>query len=315
MRRLVGHVTKVLLVGTMLAIAAVPTAGASGGDYEDPFFLNWPSFLAPMDTTYVPTAEDACVRGQNQCVDKVIRKMTKRFNRLECDHDSMFAFTYLLTTEEYRSAVDDPDFFIDNHFVNHQDVVFANYYFEAYDAWHSGDVAGTPPSWRIAFDAADKQQVRGLGNVMLGMNAHVNRDLPFVLAAIGLEMEDGTSRKADHDRVNDFLNAVNQYLLAEAATQLDPTVDDGDIPLIGLDNATTTQLLAGWREMAWRNAERLVAAPTPEARAQVAEEIEEYAADMAVLLRETFRYSFLDDLFGQGAIDRNAFCQTNFERR
>ena len=69
-----------------------------------------------------------------------------------------------------------------------------------------------------------------MGNVFLGMDAHVNRDLPFVLEPIGLVKPDGTSRKADHDRVNDFLTAVNQYLLSEAARYLDPSLDDGDIP-------------------------------------------------------------------------------------
>ena len=83
----------------------------------------------------------------------------------------------------------------------------------------------------------------GMGNVFLGMNAHVNRDLPFVLESIGLVKPDGTSRKPDHDRVNDFLAATNQYLLTEAAKYLDPTLDDGDVPGVSADNSAAVQAL------------------------------------------------------------------------
>jgi hypothetical protein len=38
--------------------------------------------------------------------------------------------------------------------------------------------------------------VTGSGDLLLGISAHVNRDLPFVLASLGLVAPDGTSRKA-----------------------------------------------------------------------------------------------------------------------
>jgi hypothetical protein len=241
--------------------------------------------------------------------------MTRRFNALRCDHDSTFAFTYLLTTEEYRQAVQDPQFFTDNAFVNHQDAVFAAYYFDQFDDWHAGRRDQVSPAWRIAFHAAEGQQVSGMGSVFLGMNAHVNRDLPFVLAEIGLVKPDGTSRKADHDRVNDFLNRTNQYLLNEAARYLDPSVDDGDVPGTTVDNAVAVQALVAWREQAWRNAERLVAAETPEARARIAEEIEQTAALEALTIREAFAYTPAQDLVGAGAEARNRFCESSFRTR
>jgi hypothetical protein len=238
--------------------------------------------------------------------------MTKRYNRLACDHDSMFAFTYLVTTEEYRTAVSDPAFFTDNAFVNHQDAVFADFYFRAFDAWDRGAVSEVPPAWRVAFDAADKQQVTGMGNVLLGMNAHVNRDLPFVLDAIGLVKPDGTSRKPDHDRVNVFLDAVNQYLMTEAAKYLDPTIDDGEVPGTTIDNATMVQLLVSWREAAWRNAERLAAAGSTAERTSIAQEIEDAAAHIGTVLKSSYRYNGITN---GTAAPRNAFCATSFRRR
>ena len=302
------------LLGTTTTILTGGTTTESR--YDDPFFLNWPTYLlATTPDTYVASSSDECKQGHLNCVDRVIREMTKRFNTLGCDHDSTFAFTYLLTTEEYRRAVEDPAFFTDNAFVNHQDAVFAEYYFDQYDDWHKGRLDEVSPAWRIAFHAAENQQVTGTGNVFLGMNAHVNRDLPFVLAEIGLVKPDGTSRKADHDRVNDFLAATNQYLLPEAAKYLDPTLDDGDVPGTSIDNSAMVQALVLWREQAWRNAERLVAAPTAAARAQVAQEIEQVAAVEALAIRTAFAYTPVHDLLGMGAGARNQFCAANFQAR
>jgi len=303
-------------IAVLLALALGATlmgAPAGAGTYDDPFFLNWPTFLPSGDAgDYTPTTEKDCPKGSLKCVDNVIKEMTRRYNRLGCHHDSAFAFTYLLTTEEYRRAVEDPAFFTDNAFVNHQDAVFADYYFVAHDAWRADRLSDVPPAWRIAFDAAANQRVTGMGNVLLGMNAHVNRDLPFVLAAIGLVKPDGSTRKVDHDRVNDFLRTVNHYLLVEAAKVLDPTMDDGDVPGTTLDNDVAVQLLVGWREQAWRNAERLAAAPTAAARAQVAQEIEDAAALEALTLRTAFSYNGLTN--GTAAA-RNLWCGSRWQPR
>ncbi len=200
-----------------------------------------------------------------------------------CDHDAIFALTYLRTTEEYYRAATTPGFFEDVNFVNHEDAVFARYYFDAYDAWHRGDVAATPPAWRVALAAGDAKSAQGNGNVLLGISAHINRDLAFVLWDIGLVKPDGTSRKADHDKVNEFLNRVAFY--SEAHRRFDPSLpQDGETP--GAIN-----LVIGWREQAWRNAERLAAAEhDPVQLALVKQSIESFAHNEALLLRQSGLY-------------------------
>jgi hypothetical protein len=304
----------VVAVLTMALALAVATPAAAG-EYDDPFFLNWPTFLPAVEGEYVGSTERDCPTGSNRCVDQVIREMTRRYNALGCHHDGTFAFTYLLTTEEYRRAVEDPDFFEDNAFVNHQDVVFADHYFQQHDDWSRGRLERVSPAWRVAFHAAQEEQVTGMGNVLLGMNAHVNRDLPFVLYAIGLTKPDGSSRKADHDRVNDFLNEVNKYLLDEAAKYHDPTINDGDVPGTTIDNSTMVQLLTSWREAAWRNAERLAAAGSESERLAVAQQIEDAAAMTALTLRESYRYGLTHALLRTDAKARNAFCHANWVER
>ena len=143
------------------------------------------------------------------------------------------------------------------------------------------------------------------GNLSLGINAHIQRDLPFALAGIGLVKPDGSSRKPDHDRVNEFLNRVTDDLYAEIARRFDPTIDDADLPGTA-DDFGVFQVIPTWREIAWRNAERLVNAATPAERAQVADSIEAYAASQAQLIRQADAYPLWQD-----SSARDAYCARN----
>ena len=130
-------------------------------------------------------------------------------------------------TEEYARTVDaDSAFFADTRFVNNEDAVFAGYYFRAYDDWYGGHPEAVPPAWQAAFRAADRRTVSASGDLLLGINAHVNRDLPFVLAALGLFNADGSSRKPDHDQVNIILNRVQDAILREIARRFEPATAD-----------------------------------------------------------------------------------------
>jgi hypothetical protein len=291
-----------------MALVAGVVSLAAPAQADEPTFVDWTSLLPSLTDAYEPTSANDCVAGRSRCLDATIREMRRRFDPLaeRCDDNAVFALAYLRTTQTYGWARDQAGFFEDAPFVNHEDAVFARYYFEAWDDWAAGRRTEVPSAWLIAFDSAGGNQVSGSGNVFLGMNAHVNRDLPFVLAAIGLTTPDGSSRKPDHDKVNQFLNAVLDPLLAEEAARFDETADDGRDPLL-LGYTTTFQMLAAWRETAWRNAERLVSAPTPEARAQVAQSIEDGAAAIATTLRLGTRY--LPPLTTRTA--RDARCSAN----
>ena len=79
-----------------------------------------------------------------------------------------------------------------------------------------------PGRWLKAFDAARDKRVNATGDLLLGINAHVNRDLPFVLAGMGLVRPDGESGKPDFDKANEFLNAASGAMMAELAAALRP---------------------------------------------------------------------------------------------
>jgi hypothetical protein len=281
-------------------LALCLTAGSAAA--EDPLYLNWSALLPGLTSGYDPSSANDCKKGSLRCVDSVIREMTHRFDDLadDCNHDSMFALAYLRTTEQYRVATTTPGFFEDPSFVNHEDAVFARYYFDAYDAWHRGDVAATPPAWRIAFAAADQRKVTGDGNVLLGISAHINRDLPFVLWEIGLVKPDGSSRKPDHDRVNGFLNQVSFY--PEAHARFDDSMSATQPP--GMIHT-----IIAWREQAWRNAERLqMAERDPVQLALVKASIESFATTEANLVKLSMAYPLF-----QSSAARDAYCAVHHD--
>jgi len=256
-----------------LALCSAPAALA-----EDPLFIGSTRVLPAVPGGYQPSTAEDCRKGRITCVRQLIREMERRFEPLaaSCSHAAVFSLAYLRTTQTYLETAETPGFYEDPAFVNHEDAAFAALYFDAYDAWADGRTGEVPPAWQVAFRAAERKQVTGSGNLLLGINAHVNRDLPFLLASIGLVAPDGTSRKGDHDRVNVMLNKVQEPLLAEQAARFDPDMAFPTTPY-GLGYTGMMQTLMAWREGAWRAAEQLVAAPDEAARARVAAAIEHKA--------------------------------------
>lgn len=271
---------------------------------------SWAQIMKTFKPGWDPTSSNVCVRGDLACVQAVVTEMKRRFNPLvrNCNHDAAFSLLYLRTTEEYLQTVtNNPGFFINTPFVNHEDALFALYYFRAFDRWHKGSASRVPEAWRIAFSAADEKAVNGAGNILLGINAHIQRDLPFVLEEIGLT--DRAGGREDHLKVNEILASVQKKAIAEAARRLDPTIDDAQVNGTDLDDATFLELVKSWREKAYRNAEALSNALTPTDRALVAAAIEADAAAEArsIMLASAYRSK-------SERTSRDVYCAANWNR-
>jgi hypothetical protein len=210
--------------------------------------------------------------------------MYRRWRPLDasCDHRAVFALTYLRTTEEFARTINqEPDTFSDIPWITHEDAVFAQLYFNAYDDYVAG--RSVPLAWKIAFDNADNPNIEGMGDLLLGMNAHINRDLPYTLAHVGLLKPDGSTRKLDHDKVNQFLDRVIDPLQIELARLYDPIFTIEDAEPSPADEVGALQGIRGLRENAWRNAEDLVSTRNdPIAHALVKQNIESQAAAFAL---------------------------------
>ncbi len=262
------------------ALALVPAA-AQGQD-PGPAYTDWnPGWEGfPSNAERSPRAE--CASGSEKCIDRTIGEMHRRFHTVvpRCDGNAIFSITYIRVTEDIRRAVAE-GFYPNVPWLEVQDALFARTYFLAYDNYLAGRTRLVPPAWRIAFDAGRDGTVKGIGNLLLSMNAHINRDFPFILYHSGLADPDGTSRKPQHDSYNPRLRALYKPIIRELTSRFDPSVDDYDVPGTEVDDEALFQILVGWRETAWQNAQRLAAARTDAERRQVAASIEAFALTQA----------------------------------
>lgn len=266
-----------------------------------------PAWLALAPTLIGPHEredENPCRVGTPECISAVVAEMQSRLDQLAaaCDHRAPFALMYLRVTEGVQQGgaaeFDDPSY------LNHLDAVFARLYFDAFEAHQEGRKEDVPTAWRLAFDTAEARQVSGVGDMLLGMNAHISRDLPFALVQAGMTTASGADGRADFDRVNGLLSRVSRTMIEEEAERFDRSISSFTLPVLDAGPRDIGTLLAGWRTEAYANAQRLLAASTPGEQAVVAAEIEEGAAQRGRLIATVTSYA----LSGERTLARDEQC-------
>ena len=194
-------------------------------------------------------------------IDDVIERMTVLADELRQDGDRRLAFhaTYLRTTQAVAAALR-AGAFEDTDWVDRWDVAFAQLYLDALDADRRGDPV--PEPWAVAFAAAaDQPDLPTVRHVLLGMNAHINYDLPQALLAV---ISDGefsdpavrARREADHRRIDEVLAARVGAEDAELQ-QLSPAMTWQDRALQPANRMATRRFLRESRAKVWANAVQL----------------------------------------------------------
>ncbi len=166
-----------------------------------------------------------------------------------------FLATYLRTTRAVGDAVRRGSF-EDPAWVEEWDVVFAELYVDALTAHQEG--RPTPRPWRLAFEASS--DVHPLGHVLLGVNAHINYDLPQALVRVippgdFADPEVLARRHRDHEVVDGVLNAR----VAAEGRQFDGQ-SAVDRALTPLNRAAARRFLRESRRKVWHNTHELHAA-------------------------------------------------------
>jgi hypothetical protein len=266
-----------LITAVVVLLLAAPAAHAQTAPD-----LPWPELLppAPAPADVQPGPVPGCRVARIACVDRVIRRLRATRDRLGCDHRAVFADTYLLLTRQFRTVLRrDPRLFDDRRWLIYEDVTFANFYFPLFRRG-----AELPEAWRIAFDTAARGDANAAQDMLLGINAHVQRDMPYVVASVGVRTPDGRTRKPDHDVVNQILAQAYETIVRDVERRYDPFVGVSNSSVTPLDDFGGLELVKGWREGVWRNAERLLNARTEAERALVVRSIEDNAANWARMI-------------------------------
>ena len=191
-------------------------------------------------------------------IDEVVDALQRRLDDLPegLDHRRGFIETYLRTTQAVGAAVDDA-FFEDPEWVTRWDVAFADFFLVAHDA----DLAGgnVPRPWRLAFTADPGLPV--LAHLLLGMNAHINYDLPPAMLSV-IDDDEFTDpvllgrRRRDHERIDRILASR----VAAEDVEIGGRRSVLDRLLRPLNRLSSRRFLREARQKVWLNVAQLQAA-------------------------------------------------------
>jgi hypothetical protein len=211
-------------------------------------------------------------------IDELIERMARGLTALAPDDARRFFHgTYLRTTEAVAAEIRRGGFG-DGEWVEQWDVAFASLYLDAFDRFSAGEATSGP--WRVAFAATRGDRLPPLRHVLLGINAHVNFDLPQAL----LVMIDDASfddsalmarRAADHEHIDHVL-ASRLVAEDELLREVEQPGDRGLLDRIQvLSRLGTNRFLREARRKVWRNAVEL-----SQARRRGADELQQRLAEL-----------------------------------
>jgi len=208
----------------------------------------------------LPGDDDSGVLAELPTLESLIARMDALLVQLREQQDPrrFFHATYLRTTRAVGAELAAGGF-LDTAWVQRWDVVFAGFYLDALEAHRRG--GRVPGPWAVAFGAG--AAVPPLRRVLLGMNAHINYDLPQALLAVISDAEFGDAallarREADHRHIDQVLAAVVDRAAAvpETAGRRSPP----DRLLGPANRLATKRFLVEARAKVWGNARVLARA-------------------------------------------------------
>jgi hypothetical protein len=271
-------------MGAAAALAAIVILPAAVTRAEVPN-VNWTAFLPALPSPVKPQPGSVpnCEHASRDCIRVEIQRLRSLRDKLGCDHRGVFATTYMTLTKQLRDDLRTDAVTIEHpRYLFYEDALFADVYFRTVRRWEGGKAV--PTAWRVAFQTAATGDANAAQDMLLGINAHVQNDMPFVLAALGLRTPGGDSRKPDHDAVNAVLNHAYEPVVEAVGSRYDSMVTLTNASWSPIDDIAGLEAVRGWREVVWRNAERLVNASSDAERAQIAAQIDSYAGTWATTI-------------------------------
>lgn len=266
----------------ILAVVSSGTAVAQPSGPPNPNLESWLPGM-PVPANVQPHAVPNCAHASLACINGLISRLRTQWTALnaDCDHRAVFSLAYLRITEGLRTAILRHEL----HWPRWMESVitdFSNHYLGYFNDYAAG--RPVPYSWKVAYDQDALGNTNAGQDTLLASNAHTQHDLPYIYAEMGMATRRGVSRKPDHDAVNAINDSVFRGLEEYYAAHYDPIFSLFMQSPLGLDRISVLQTVQAWRELAWRNAERLISARTGAERQAVEREIDANANAWANLI-------------------------------
>lgn len=178
------------------------------------------------------------------------------------DSRAVFVTTYLMQTQATAAALKEPGRFEDPAFMNRLALRFVQYFLDAYGNYDKGQMDKVPAPWRHAFDLATQKKTLIMEDLVLGINAHINYDLPRALVVVGANTP---AHERDFSHYNELLYEniqpvkdaiVHQY--ANEALNVN-WLGLADKLSLDLDDRVAEQTFSLLRNRAWEYSRRIAA--------------------------------------------------------
>lgn len=198
------------------------------------------------------------------------------------DRRAVFASAYRDVTQAIRRHSSEGHFFADDAWVRSCHVASANLYREALFAFARHDHGNVPKAWRFSFETSATGDALVLQDLLLGINAYLNHDLPLALEQVSIDPRD--VRDEDHIRLVEVLQAATDPLQDRIAGLYAPALRVLDRSPGRMDEDMAGFSIRTARRACWDNAVLLSGAAGEEDRAAVRRRLDDASAVLARLI-------------------------------
>lgn len=211
------------------------------------------------------------------------------------DRRGVFVSAYIRITHELIRRIEAGRFH-DGEWLASYIVAFAELHRRALAAYEADDREQVPKPWRVAFDAAVDGRSVIVQDLILGINAHINHDLPIALRMVSIDPH-RQRRYEDHTAVNDALRETTNTVQERLSQIYVPALGFLDLAGGEVDEVLTNFSFEKARDTAWMFGTVLVDAEDDEEAVQsIRRRIDDQAGVLAnLVLRPNERYPWLFD--------------------
>ena len=202
-----------------------------------------------------------------EAVREHLLRLVERFER-RGDRRAVFGSAYLIMTDEILAMLRRGEFRAPS-WVERLTVHFYAYYLRALRSETAGAAGPLAPAWRVAFDCCDRGDDLVLRALLLGMNAHINHDLPLALA--DLLRAGGAALESDYERVLGAVQRVIGPIQRRVGQRYAPGLLLLGEAMLGFDEWFTFTVVRAWRRTTWEQARALASPEAARERRRVVE--------------------------------------------
>jgi hypothetical protein len=226
-------------------------------------------------------------RDHEERLETLRRRLAELAMSYEAQKDSRCVFTYAYAfmterlEEGLRSAdLDDPEWIVTLA------ETFGQLYVSAVTGWDE-DPSRVPEGWRSVFETICPARTSPLEDLVFAMAAHIIRDLPHALIAVGLDDENAKTHIRDFHSINRIMGDTIDEMQSRIGKRYAPYLRWLDRVGRADDELLSNYGIRVSRGMAWYNAARLA---DPASSAAAAASIDKSPGDF---IREIMRQPLL----------------------